>query len=86
MDAVASDPEDSALARAIIKLGHTLHLQTVAEGIEAPEQAGHLRTLQCDLGQGYYFAKPLDADAVSALLQGQGSAASATTPSAAQAT
>jgi diguanylate cyclase (GGDEF)-like protein/PAS domain S-box-containing protein len=86
VDAVASDPEDSALARAIIKLGHTLHLQTVAEGIEAPEQAGHLRTLQCDLGQGYYFAKPLDADAVSALLQGQGSAASATTPSAAQAT
>ena len=70
IDAVAANGQDSALAQAIIELGHTLRLQTVAEGVEAPEQASRLRTLQCELGQGYYFAQPLDADQVAALLQG----------------
>jgi diguanylate cyclase (GGDEF)-like protein/PAS domain S-box-containing protein len=74
IDAVADDAQDSALAQAIIELGHTLRLQTVAEGVEAPEQARQLRALQCELGQGYYFAQPLDADQVAALLAGHGSA------------
>ncbi|HYY78601.1 MAG TPA: EAL domain-containing protein [Actinomycetes bacterium] len=71
VDGVTGGSEDSALARAIIKLGHTLRLQTVAEGVEGREQAGQLLTLQCDLGQGYYFAKPMDAGAVAALLDRQ---------------
>jgi diguanylate cyclase (GGDEF)-like protein/PAS domain S-box-containing protein len=75
IDAVAANGEDPALARAIIELGHTLRLQTVAEGIEAPEQARQLRTLQCELGQGYYFARPLDADQVATLLEGPSSVA-----------
>jgi diguanylate cyclase (GGDEF)-like protein/PAS domain S-box-containing protein len=74
IDAVAANAQDSALTQAIIKLGHTLRLQTVAEGVEAPEQASQLRTLQCELGQGYYFAQPLDADQVAALLDGHSSA------------
>ena len=68
IDAVATNAEDSALAQAIIELGHTLRLQTVAEGVEASDQASQLRTLQCELGQGFYFAQPLDADQVAALL------------------
>jgi EAL domain-containing protein (putative c-di-GMP-specific phosphodiesterase class I) len=68
IDAVATNAEDSALAQAIIELGHTLRLQTVAEGVEASEQARQLRTLQCELGQGFYFAQPLDPDQVTALL------------------
>jgi diguanylate cyclase (GGDEF)-like protein/PAS domain S-box-containing protein len=74
IDAVAGNGEGSALAQAIIQLGHTLRLQTVAEGVEAPQQASQLRTLKCELGQGYYFAQPLDADEVAALLEGRGSA------------
>jgi hypothetical protein len=75
IDAVADNIEDSALAKAIIELGHTLRLQTVAEGVEASEQASQLRTLHCELGQGYYFAHPLDADQVAALLEHRQSAA-----------
>ena len=47
------------LARAIIALGRTLQIETVAEGIERPEQRDGLRTLGCTLGQGYYFARPM---------------------------
>jgi EAL domain-containing protein (putative c-di-GMP-specific phosphodiesterase class I) len=74
IDAVATNAEDSALAQAIIELGHTLRLQTVAEGVEASDQASQLRTLQCELGQGFYFAQPLDPDQVAALLAGPAAA------------
>jgi diguanylate cyclase (GGDEF)-like protein/PAS domain S-box-containing protein len=60
---------DSALARAIIGLGDTLKLQTIAEGIEAPAQLAELRTLGCELGQGYFFAQPLSAEGMEALLE-----------------
>jgi EAL domain-containing protein (putative c-di-GMP-specific phosphodiesterase class I) len=70
IDGIADGPEASALARAIITLGQTLHLDTVAEGVEQAAQYGELRGLGCDLGQGYHFARPLSADAVNALLQG----------------
>jgi diguanylate cyclase (GGDEF)-like protein len=47
------------MVAAILQLSHTLQLETVAEGIEALEQAERLRALGCQLGQGYYFARPL---------------------------
>ncbi len=59
---------ESALASAIVKLGEALHLETVAEGIEDPEQMDQLVRLGCGLGQGYYFAKPLNADALTSFL------------------
>jgi diguanylate cyclase (GGDEF)-like protein/PAS domain S-box-containing protein len=61
VDGVAHGPEESALASAIIRLGHTLHLRTVAEGVEAPEQVAHLRRLGCQEAQGFLFAEPLPA-------------------------
>jgi EAL domain-containing protein (putative c-di-GMP-specific phosphodiesterase class I) len=64
VDGVAHGPEESALAAAIIRLGHTLHLQTVAEGVESPEQVAHLRRLGCQEAQGFLFAQPLPADQV----------------------
>jgi len=64
VDGVARGPEESALASAIIRLGHTLHLRTVAEGVESPEHVAHLRRLGCQEAQGYLFAKPLPADEV----------------------
>jgi diguanylate cyclase (GGDEF)-like protein/PAS domain S-box-containing protein len=56
------------LARAIIALGETLALRTIAEGIELREQWQGLRGLGCELGQGYYFARPLTAEAMGALI------------------
>ena len=61
-------PDQSALVRSILKLGETLHLETVAEGIEEADQLAELQTLGAGLGQGYYFAKPLTPDAVSTFL------------------
>ncbi|BAH77137.1 sensor domain-containing protein [Solidesulfovibrio magneticus] len=52
--------EDCEIVRAIITLSNSLHLQTVAEGIETSEQLQILRSLGCELGQGYLCSKPLD--------------------------
>ena len=62
VDGVAAAPEDAALCHAVIRLGEALKLTVVAEGIEAYEQAVELHRLGCDLGQGYYFARPMTAE------------------------
>jgi EAL domain-containing protein (putative c-di-GMP-specific phosphodiesterase class I) len=46
--------------RAVVHLGQTLGLDTVAEGIESAAQASALRAFGCDYGQGYHFARPLE--------------------------
>jgi diguanylate cyclase (GGDEF)-like protein len=61
VDGVAGGPEESAVARAIIALAGTLHLDTVAEGVEHPEQATALAELGCHLAQGYHFSRPVPA-------------------------
>jgi diguanylate cyclase (GGDEF)-like protein/PAS domain S-box-containing protein len=60
--AAGATPEASGLATAVVALGQTLKLDVVAEGIEFPEQWTTLRDLGCGLGQGFYFARPMDAD------------------------
>ena len=52
-------PRDGALADAIVTLGHSLGLATVAEGIENQTQRDHMRRAGCDLGQGFLFAAPM---------------------------
>ena len=47
------------LVGAIIQLGHTLGMKVVGEGIESEEQAGMLRDLGCDMGQGYHLGRPV---------------------------
>ena len=59
------------MVSAISQLGHALHLQLVAEGIEQPEQVSALRGLACQYGQGYYFARPLTSGALGELLHRQ---------------
>jgi EAL domain-containing protein (putative c-di-GMP-specific phosphodiesterase class I) len=61
----------------VVSLGETLNLEVVAEGIELPEQWSTLRDLGCDLGQGFYFARPMDADATLEFLRAQREAAGA---------
>jgi diguanylate cyclase (GGDEF)-like protein len=60
--------ESSALARAIVQLGRTLRMVTLAEGIETAEQAAELYDVGCQLGQGYHFAAPLEPHRVTELL------------------
>jgi diguanylate cyclase (GGDEF)-like protein/PAS domain S-box-containing protein len=69
VDGVATEPTASALVDAMIRIGKTLRLETVAEGIEKIEQADQLRALKCDIGQGYLFSRPLPSDAISTLLR-----------------
>ena len=56
-------PESAGLATAVVALGETLNLEVVAEGIEQSAQWATLRDLGCDLGQGFLFARPMDAEA-----------------------
>jgi len=68
VDEIATGPDASAVARAIVHLGQVLRLTTVAEGIEAADQLGELVASGCELGQGYYFAKPLESGEIEDLL------------------
>ncbi|MEA2743484.1 MAG: hypothetical protein QOG25_1855, partial [Acetobacteraceae bacterium] len=54
---------------AIMSLAKSLNLSVVGEGIETADQAVRLKTMGCDQGQGYFFAKPLDADVITTLLR-----------------
>jgi EAL domain-containing protein (putative c-di-GMP-specific phosphodiesterase class I) len=63
--------------RAIINLAKTLGLEVTAEGVETLEQMTQLNDLSCDWGQGFYFARPMPGDAISALIE-SGSAFPAT--------
>jgi len=70
VDGFGADREGPVLVRAIIELGQALGLEIVAEGIEREDQLGPLRALGCRFGQGYLFARPMEPDALSALLDG----------------
>jgi diguanylate cyclase (GGDEF)-like protein/PAS domain S-box-containing protein len=60
IDSVAD--RGSALVKAIVNMGDSLHMTTVAEGIEHATQAAVLHELGCDIGQGYLFARPVSAE------------------------
>jgi diguanylate cyclase (GGDEF)-like protein/PAS domain S-box-containing protein len=68
VEEVALGAERAALARAIVGLGDTLRLQTVAEGVEMAEQRAALIELGCPLGQGHYFSRALPADGIDRIL------------------
>ncbi|SEH04647.1 EAL domain-containing protein [Candidatus Venteria ishoeyi] len=60
--------QDRTIVRTITSLAHDLKMDVTAEGIEEPEQFKHLRSLGCEYGQGYLFAKPLPVEEAEALL------------------
>lgn len=61
--------EGAAMTRAIISMSETLHLGTIAEGIEDPEQMTVLKGLGCEMGQGYLFAHPLKSSEMASFLR-----------------
>jgi diguanylate cyclase (GGDEF)-like protein len=63
--------EEAAVARAVIDLGRTLKIDTVAEGVEGAHQLDELRSLRCDFAQGYHFSRPLGAEALEPLLRAE---------------
>jgi diguanylate cyclase (GGDEF)-like protein len=65
---MADSPESGALIRTLVQLGKMLGLETLAEGIEESAQYDQLEREQCDSGQGYLYARPLEPDAVEAFL------------------
>ncbi len=66
---VAENPEGETLIRTLVRLGKALSIETLAEGIEDAAQLTMLREEQCDSGQGYLFARPLEADAAEIFLR-----------------
>ncbi len=69
---VNHDPDDAAIARAIIGLGHSLNLRVVAEGVESEAQLDFMRAHGCDEIQGYFFSRPVVAAEFEAMLRRQG--------------
>ncbi len=61
---LTTSDKDAAIATSIIQLAHNLELEVVAEGVENAEQVDTLQRLGCDIAQGYYFGRPMQADAV----------------------
>lgn len=67
-EGVASGGAQSALARTIITLGRSLSLRTLAEGIETGAQQDVLAAMGCELGQGFYFSRPVPAEEIDRML------------------
>lgn len=56
---IVTDADDAAIAKTIVRLGQSLGIKVIAEGVETVEQLSYLRHMDCDEAQGYYFAKPI---------------------------
>jgi diguanylate cyclase (GGDEF)-like protein len=69
VSSMSDSSASSALVHTLVRLGKSLGLETLAEGIETTEQYGQLEREQCDLGQGFLFARPLAAEAVAHFIE-----------------
>ncbi len=74
--------EGETLIHTLVQLGKALSIQTFAEGIEQEEELSLLQAESCDSGQGFLFARPLDASAAESFLQGWSASASVAIPQA----
>ncbi len=63
--------EGQTLIRTLVQLGKALSIETLAEGIEEHDELSLLKDEDCDSGQGFLFARPLDAVATEAFLAGR---------------
>ena len=66
---LGSEAEDAAIVQATIALAKTLGLSVCGEGVETEEQWAQLQRMGCDLGQGYFFARPMPSEAFTLMLQ-----------------
>ena len=68
VDDMLVDKKALLLISSMIEMGHKLGYGIIAEGVETPKQLSILKQLGCGTAQGYFFTKPVDADAISKLL------------------
>lgn len=68
---VATDLPTAQIVSSIVNIAHALNLHVVGEGIETAEQLESLKLLNCDIGQGYHFSRPIPSEATFALLENQ---------------
>ena len=59
----STSPKGKVVVESIIRLARELSITTVAEGIENERQLEFLRSISCDIGQGFYFARPMPVEA-----------------------
>jgi diguanylate cyclase (GGDEF)-like protein/PAS domain S-box-containing protein len=69
VDDVTTNTADAAIALSVISLAHNLNMRVIAEGVETREQVRFLTERGCDEMQGYYFSRPVNAEAFTALLR-----------------
>jgi len=69
---IPGNTEDVSLVRTIVGMAKSLAMAVLAEGVETREQADFLRSIDCDLCQGYYFGRPVPAEAFEAMIQAAG--------------
>jgi EAL domain-containing protein (putative c-di-GMP-specific phosphodiesterase class I) len=66
---IAASAQSTALIHTLVQLGKTLGIETLGEGIEDQAQLERLQREQCDLGQGFLLARPLDLDGIERFLE-----------------
>ena len=66
---ITLDPDDAAIVTTIISLAHNLRLNVIAEGVETEAQLQYLQRHGCDEIQGYYFSRPVPAEAFAELIR-----------------
>ena len=75
---ISDSSESAAIIHTLVELGKLLHIETLAEGIEEPDQLAQLQSERCDHGQGFLFARPLDAAGIERFLAGSPAASEMT--------
>ena len=63
------DPESATLVETMVRLGRSLGLEVVAEGVETADQLARLTEMGCDEGQGYFFSRPVKSNAAARILE-----------------
>ncbi|MEO7840812.1 MAG: EAL domain-containing protein [Anaerolineales bacterium] len=66
---ITTTPDATTIVTAVISMGRSLKLRVVAEGVETQEELAYLQTNQCDVGQGFYFSRPVPAQEFARLLE-----------------
>jgi len=66
---IQHDKNDKVIVNTIIAMAHALEFSVVAEGVEDSYQKDYLKEMKCDMLQGYYFGRPLDAKSFESLLE-----------------
>ena len=74
---MATNPDNLAIVRTIVQLGHSLNIKVTIEGVETTEQRNLLRIMGCDAMQGYLFSRPLTPGLIERYLREPGTAISA---------